>query len=241
MDNRRELRAGGGGAHGQGSVFGRFPGESNRYREVGAPGGLSHASDSGPGGCGNRVLACPSDKAENGWSQLTTKQSFGDFTLTMRVYVLGDLNGNFGVSLRITGDQSFAVTFNHVWKGQFGYSGGGDIYDDKLVIQEKAWHDVRVIAVGDSYELYIDGELRQKATDAHLKAGPLQLSYWNKAFYIDDFTVYEGRVEEPMGSGGNTAYYLDSAAAPGGDGLTPETAWNSVTPGQPASGLFSRG
>lgn len=182
-----------------------------------------------PEDAGNRVLACPSDKAENGWSQLTTKQSFGDFTLTMRVYVLGDLNGNFGVSLRITGDQSFAVTFNHVWKGQFGYSGGGDIYDDKLVIQEKAWHDVRVIAVGDSYELYIDGELRQKATDAHLKAGPLQLSYWNKAFYIDDFTVYEGRVEEPMGSGGNTAYYLDSAAAPGGDGLTPETAWNSVT------------
>ena len=176
----------------------------------------------------NKVLACPRDKAENTWSQLTTRQSFTNFTLTMRVYVLGDLSGTFGVEARVTGDKVFSVSFNHTWKGQFGYSGNADMYDDKLVITDKAWHEVRLIADGARYELYIDGELRQRAEDSHLTGGPLRISYWNKAFYIDDFTVYEGRVEEALGSGGNTTYYVDADAAPGGDGLTPETAWQGV-------------
>ena len=177
---------------------------------------------------GNKVLACPLDKAENAHSHLATKRSFSDFTLTMRVYILGELSGNFGVNARVTGDESFIVSFNHTWKGQFGYSGNGDSYDENLVITDKTWHEVRFIAVGGSYERYIDGELRQSAEDSHLTAGPLRISFWNKAFYIDDFNVYEGRVEEPVETGGDTAYYVDAAAAPGGDGLTPETAWNSV-------------
>lgn len=177
----------------------------------------------------NRVLACPRGKGEDTWSKIITKKSFGDFTLTMKLYVVNELSGTVGFSARVTGADSFQTTFNHTWKGQFGYSGSGDIYDDKLVVNGDMWHDIRFIAVGSAYEIYVDGELRRKLSDSHLTAGPLEFSYWNKLFYLDDITVLEGRVDEPAeDTSGNKTYYVDASAPAGGDGLTPVSAFNSI-------------
>ena len=178
---------------------------------------------------GNKVLCCPRGKGEDSWSKITTKQSFRNFTLTMRIYVVGELSGTVGFSARVTGSDSFQATFNHVWKGQFGYSGGGDIYTENMLVTGNTWHNVRFIADGHTYELYIDGELRCKASDSHLTAGPLEFSYWNKLFYMDDIVIQEGREDEPKeDTSGNKTYYVDSGAPVGGDGLTPQTAWRSV-------------
>ena len=177
----------------------------------------------------NKVLVCPKGKGEDTWSKITTKASFDNFTLTMKAYVVAELSGTFGFSTRVTGQTSFCATFNHTWKGQFGYSGAGDIYTEKMVITGGMWHDIRYIADGDTYEIYVDGDQRATTTDSHLKSGPIEFSYWNKLFYLDEIVVMEGRVDEPQeDTSGNKTYYVDAEAVTGGDGLTPETAWNSV-------------
>lgn len=102
---------------------------------------------------------------------------------------------------------------------------------------------VRIVAVDTTVQVIVDGVPLWSCVDtsfALTKETPVELSGWDASYTIksikitgatkadiivnEDYSDYE----HPVPAMGGTTYYVDSNAAPGGDGLSPETAWSTI-------------
>ncbi len=128
---------------------------------------------------------------------------------------------------------------NDIWACTNGWKGNGIVSGFN---SEPYWGKdltVRLDIYDEMVDLYLDGTLIWSWSDPSFSAGgetTVTLSGWDAKYTIKSVKVTtvpekEAPAEEhldPVPEMGGTKYYVDSAAADGGDGLTPETAWNSI-------------
>lgn len=180
----------------------------------------------------NKVLAHPPEDSKQGeYPYLdTVKNDFTDFTITARLMMPTSGNGNVGFNLRAIGTNTFVrAEFSNDWEGRLVWSGDDAQYTPDMRIEPDVWHNIRIIADGNQYEVYVNGKKVCSLVDDHLTEGGISIGGWNSPYYIDDVVVYMGRVDEQViePEGGRT-FYVDANASPGGDGRSPETAWRTI-------------
>lgn len=100
---------------------------------------------------------------------------------------------------------------------------------------------VRLDVKGDTVYMYIDEEMIWTWTDPTFSAGGetyLEFGGWDAKYVIKSIRVLTAPEDgpqldeehvDPEPAMGGTIYYVDSNAPAGGDGLSPETAWRTIT------------
>lgn len=125
------------------------------------------------------------------------KESFADFTFEIRLRLLTDENGSYGIVFRFDEKKDVGYFFG-VWphggyefarlEDCFGYQTGGGqaVYlRDRL----KTWNRLKVIAKGPKFDLYINDNLLVKMEDHSFKSGKVGFYLGHGATSILEYEV----------------------------------------------------
>lgn len=137
-----------------------------------------------------------------------------------------------------SGDLEVWLGNNDIWACTNGWKGNGTVKGFSIDPYMNRDLNVKVEVKGDTIALYLDDQPIWAWEDPSFSAGGqtnIELGGWDSKYTIKSVRVTSvpdrAATEEhfdPEPPLGGTTYYVDSFASEGGDGLTPETAWNDL-------------
>jgi xylan 1,4-beta-xylosidase len=122
-----------------------------------------------------------------------------DYTINARVRL--DDGGQWaGIAFRVQSDFEYYVYYlnstnnkSELWKHTDGAFDSrenlNDIPASNVLIQNDVWLQLQVVVAGDSFELWIDGELQSQDSDASYATGGAGVWAWSSTASFDDFSV----------------------------------------------------
>lgn len=130
---------------------------------------------------------------------------------------------------------------NDIWACTDGWKGNGTVQGFTVEPYLERDITVRLDVKGDAVYMFMNGEMLWTWTDPTFSAGGetyLEFGGWDAKYVIKSIRVLtapEDRPQldeedaDPVPAMGGTVYYVDANAPAGGDGLSPETAWRTIT------------
>ncbi len=131
--------------------------------------------------------------------------SWGDYVVSTKVRF--DEGSWAGIAFRVQSDFEYYVYYLNVpdnkselWQhidGAFDARANlADIPGVNILIEEGVMHDVQVVAEGENFELWIDGELQSSQSNADYATGKVGVWTWATKASFDDFTVTGDAIDD---------------------------------------------
>lgn len=139
-----------------------------------------------------------------------------------------------------SGDLEVWIGLNHIWACTTEWKNHSEFDFSPYLGRDVT---VRIVICGNTVVVFIDGMPVWSHSDTSFALSvetPVELSGWDAAYTIKSVKIFRATEEDlktdiaytdyefPVPEMGGTTYYVDADAAPGGDGLSPETAWKTI-------------
>ncbi len=122
-----------------------------------------------------------------------------DYVINARVRL--DEGGQWaGIAFRVQSDFEYYVYYlnspnnkSELWKHTDGAFDSrenlNDIAASNILIENDVWHQLQVVVSGDTFQLWVDGELQSEDSDASYATGGAGVWAWSSLASFDDFSV----------------------------------------------------